>query len=417
MTLSARRRPSPLLALTLVLVTGVSLAGAAPAPAAPSGAPLPLAPAASAAQLPAPDVFVGGEVTDVPEIEVYAGIDVGQLPLTAPRFEYLLDGRAPWRTAYSGPLDSAIIRLPAPAGPHTISLRAVAVVDGTRVVGAASSPLAVVSRGYPTPYAPIITVDGPRITVSWDVRAALAGWPEDGSVHVAFDSGPEAVGGAVGSLTLEPGYDTTLSMRFWFGGNVDIARYVHRDVSTGSAPGSLPLTSTPLPTIVGHAAIGTTLSVRTGTWRPAPVALAYRWERDGVPISDESGPTYRVTGEDAGSRITVAVRGSAPGRIAVERSSAATPRVGPWAIVPGTPVVGGIAAVGRELTARPGSWRPAPVTLTYRWLRDGVEIPGATSARYTAVPADRGHLVSVRVIGTKDAYPHAERESAGRRVG
>ncbi|MBM7411215.1 hypothetical protein JOE38_001038 [Clavibacter michiganensis] len=406
MDLSARSRRSPALALALALVVGASLLGATPARSTP--APVFLA---------APEVVVGGEVTDVPEIEVYVGLDVGHLELVDPRFEYLLDGRAPWKTAHTGPLDSAIIRLPAPAGPHTISLRAVAVVDGTRVVGAASAPLAVTSRGYPTPYAPVVDVEGPRITVSWDVRAALAGWPEDGSVHVSFDSGPDTVGGAVGSITVEPGHDRTLSMMFWFGGNVDIARYVYREVSSGSAPGALPLTSTPLPAIVGHAAIGTTLSVRTGTWRPAPVSLAYRWERDGVPISDERGPTYEVTGEDAGRRITVAVRGSSPGRIAVERTSAATPRVGAWAIVPGTPVVGGVPAVGRELTARPGSWRPAPVTFSYRWLRDGAEIPGATSARYTATPEDRGHLVSVRVIGTKDAYPYAERDSAGRRIG
>ncbi|WP_316290214.1 hypothetical protein, partial [Clavibacter michiganensis] len=43
MIIPARRRPSPLLALTLALVVGVSLAGAAPAQAGPSGASLPLA--------------------------------------------------------------------------------------------------------------------------------------------------------------------------------------------------------------------------------------------------------------------------------------------------------------------------------------------------------------------------------------
>ncbi|OUD84987.1 hypothetical protein BC477_11290 [Clavibacter michiganensis subsp. michiganensis] len=53
MIIPARRRPSPLLALTLALVVGVSLAGAAPAQAAPSGASLPLA-SVAAPSLPAP---------------------------------------------------------------------------------------------------------------------------------------------------------------------------------------------------------------------------------------------------------------------------------------------------------------------------------------------------------------------------
>jgi hypothetical protein len=121
--------------------------------------------------------------------------------------------------------------------------------------------------------------------------------------------------------------------------------------------------------------------------------------------------------EDAGTRITVVVRGSAAGRISVERTSAATPRVGPWALTPGSPVVGGIAAVGRELTARPGSWRPAPVALSYRWLRDGATIPGAVGDRYAVTAGDRGHVIAVAVTGAKPLYPDAVRVSAGRRIG
>ncbi|MCJ1712235.1 hypothetical protein MT344_13705 [Clavibacter michiganensis subsp. phaseoli] len=413
---SARSRPSPLLALTLALAVGASLAGAAPATAA-SGAPLPLAPAVAGAQLPAPDVVAGGEVTDVPAIEVHVSVDVGGLDLRSPRFEYLLDGAGSWRTAYSGPLDSAVIRIAASAGPHAIAFRAAGVVDGTPVVGAASASVAVRSLGHPTPYSPVVTVDGPRITVSWDVRAALAGWPKERSVAWSFDSGVETVADAVGSTTFEPGYDRTVQLSFRFGGNVDIARHVLLGITTSSAPGSVALTSAPGPAILGHAAIGTTLTVRTGVWRPAQVTLAYRWERDGVAIPGETGPAYRVGPEDAGARITVVVRGSAPGRISVERTSAATPRVGPWALTPGTPVVGGIAAVGRELTARPGSWRPAPVTLSYRWLRDGATIPGAIGDRYTVTVGDRGHVIAVAVTGAKPLYPDAVRVSAGRRIG
>ncbi|WP_434172691.1 hypothetical protein [Clavibacter michiganensis] len=417
MIIPARRRPSPLLALTLALVVGVSLAGAAPAQAAPSGASLPLT-SVAAPSLPAPEVFVGGEVTDVPEIEVILSVDVGSLDVRSPRFEYLLDGAGSWRTAYSGPLDHAYIRIAAPAGPHTIAFRAAGALDGVPVIGAASAPVAVLSLGYPTRYDPVITVDGPRITLAWDVRGYLAGWPEERSVVYAFGDDPYTFADAVGSTTLDVGYDRTVRLVFWHGPNVDVARYVYLELATGSPPGTPSFASAPTPTVVGRAVPGSTLSVRTGTWRPGPVTLAYQWYRDGQRISDASGPTYEVDARfDGGKRITVGVRGSAPGRASVERVSAPTPRVTMPVISPGVPAIGGLPLVGRQLTVRTGFWRPAPITLTYRWLRDGVVIPGAEEPAYTPVAADRGRLLEVSVTGERYPYPTVSRTSVAVRVG
>ncbi|MFS4506693.1 hypothetical protein ACMA46_10705 [Clavibacter sp. Sh2141] len=423
MALSARRRPSPLLALTLALVVGVPLAGAAPARSAPSGAPLPLGPAAlatadaPAAVLGAPEVTYGGDVADVPAIRMLLALDT-DLVIAGPRFEYLLDATGGWRTAYSGPLDGVEVVVPAPPGPHTIRYRAAGLVDGVPVVGTPTDSFPVRSVGYPTPSAPTITVDGPRITLSWDVRAALAGWPEDGSVAYTIDEASTLGVGAVGSVTVEVGYDRLVHVSFRHGPNVDVAQYVHRDVTTRSPPGSLPLTSTPNPTIVGRPVAGATLSVRTGIWRPAPVALAYQWYADGQQVPGETGSTYTVRAlQDAGTRITVAVRGSAPGRASVERVSAPTPRVPSPVISPGLPAIGGPALVGRQLTVRSGYWRPAPVALSFAWLRDGVAIPGATGSTYTPTAADRGRLLSVRVTGDKPYYPDVARTSIAVRVG
>lgn len=41
-----------------------------------------------------------------------------------------------------------------------------------------------------------------------------------------------------------------------------------------------------------------------------------------------------------------------------------------------------------------------PITISRRWLRDGVAIPGATSASYTVVRADRGSRLTVEVTAT-----------------
>lgn len=61
------------------------------------------------------------------------------------------------------------------------------------------------------------------------------------------------------------------------------------------------------------------------------------------------------------------------------------------------PSIGGTARVGRLLTARPGTVRPTPTTVRYRWLRDGAPITGATARTYRLRAADAGHRVAVRV--------------------
>lgn len=59
--------------------------------------------------------------------------------------------------------------------------------------------------------------------------------------------------------------------------------------------------------------------------------------------------------------------------------------------------VTGTRAPGRTLTARAGRWRPAPTTVRYRWVRDGVVIPGAVRSTYRLRTKDAGHVVGVRV--------------------
>jgi len=67
----------------------------------------------------------------------------------------------------------------------------------------------------------------------------------------------------------------------------------------------------------------------------------------------------------------------------------------PEAIAP--PTVVGTGAVGEPLTAAQGEWLPQPQAASYRWLREGVAIEGATAATYTPVAADLGRFVSVEV--------------------
>ena len=76
------------------------------------------------------------------------------------------------------------------------------------------------------------------------------------------------------------------------------------------------------------------------------------------------------------------------------------------------PTIQGPTLVGSVLTAVPGSWGPAPVTLAYQWFRDGTVISGATGTTYVLAGADNGKRISVEVTGSKPGYTPAAKRSA-----
>ncbi|OUE07365.1 hypothetical protein CMsap09_00355 [Clavibacter michiganensis] len=426
---TARRAGRPTAAVSLVLAAGLAFSGASPAAARTLGTPTTTPTtgseaAAAAVAIPAPDFEPSGYGTEVePTIDGFLLPDLtGIQDASGLRYEYRLDETGPWRTEgtvpvtrFGGPLVA-----PASAGPHLLSVRIVGTVGGAPVVGAASAPEPVRSSGSSRPYTPEVVVAGTTVTFRWDVREALNGnLPEDSQIFYELDGGGEFVfTDAVGSVTVDRGYDSSVGFALTYGIVPDLWATAEAVGTTGSAPGSRPLTSTPPPAILGQAVYGATLSVRTGLWQPAPVRLSYQWYADGKALLGATGPTFLVDANRIGARITVAVRGARDGYASVERISAPTPRVPQPVVVAGTPVITGIAAVGRTVTARPGSWRPASVQLSYAWLRDGRPIPGATTSAYAITGADRGHVLSVRVTGTLPSYPAAQtRTSAGRTVG
>jgi uncharacterized protein YjbI with pentapeptide repeats len=59
----------------------------------------------------------------------------------------------------------------------------------------------------------------------------------------------------------------------------------------------------------------------------------------------------------------------------------------------------GVAKVGQTLTAVPGSW-DSGVILSYQWLRNGEEIPGASASKYKLTPLDYRKAISVTGTGT-----------------
>ena len=168
----------------------------------------------------------------------------------------------------------------------------------------------------------------------------------------------------------------------------------------------------PVPTIAGTAKVGSVLTAAPGTWGPAPVTLTYQWYRTGVAITGATAATYTLTSADLGKTMTVKVTGSKSGFTTAAKTSAATAAVAVGTLTGPTPTVSGTAKVGSVVTATPGTWGPAPVTLTYQWYRGSTAITGATASTYTLVAADKGSAIKVRVTGSKTAYTSLARYSA-----
>ncbi|PVZ57479.1 sialate O-acetylesterase [Arthrobacter sp. H-02-3] len=175
---------------------------------------------------------------------------------------------------------------------------------------------------------------------------------------------------------------------------------------------AIPL-SAPVPTILGTAKVGTTLTAMPGAWGPGPVALAYQWYRSHGKISGATGASYTPAAADLGRTITVAVTGSQAGYASASRTSGGTTKVVRGPLVPSVPTIRGTAKVGARLTALPGTWGPGPVTLSYQWYRSQKAIGGATGPSYKPGPADRGRTLTVKVTGSKAGYVSASRTSAG----
>jgi len=125
-------------------------------------------------------------------------------------------------------------------------------------------------------------------------------------------------------------------------------------------------------------------------------ATSFRWLRGGSAIGGATASTYTLVAADSGQSITfevtpVALAGTTPGS-AVTSSGLSIINSEPTASsVSVTDDNGDYAVEGNSLT---GSYSYNDVdndiegTSTFRWLRNGVAISGATASTYTLVTAD-----------------------------
>lgn len=136
---------------------------------------------------------------------------------------------------------------------------------------------------------------------------------------------------------------------------------------------------------------------------PVPVRT-WQWYKDGVAIAGASDQYYDLLTADIGSTIYVEqIETNTPDPIAFP-SNQVVAQSAPTGIIEyrqpkiqSLPRVGGFAYVGYTLEAK-----LAPVIdnvsggQEFQWLRDGVEIPGATGLTYTLTGLDLGAKVAFR---------------------
>lgn len=267
---------------------------------------------------------------------------------------------------------------------------------------------------------PTIAVSGvsaTAATLSFSVPAStdppIVEWLVEGkTARSSFAVLEQVVGDAANtaSVTLDDLEPSTTYRFFVLGRSSDgSTRFAQATVTTAAAP--LPPVTTATPTISGTAAVGRTLTAAAGAWTPAPVTFAYQWMRGNTPIAGATSATYTATAADLGASVSVRVTGSKSGYSSASADSSAV-TIAAGTLVAPTPTVSGLPRVGSLLTAVPGTWQPAPVALTYQWLRNGSPIAQATGTTYTLVSADAGTTISVRVTGARSGYASSSVESA-----
>ncbi len=160
------------------------------------------------------------------------------------------------------------------------------------------------------------------------------------------------------------------------------------------------------PVILGQAQVGRTLIAKAEGWTPTPDSFSYQWYLNGEAIDGATEATYTIGESEVGASLTVTVTGTRDGyhsTAAIESDPVEVSAAGHFAS-PEEISVSGDYVVGGVLTAAVGTWNPAPVTVSYQWLRSGKVIDNATEAEYRLTAEDTDKVITVKVTGEKPGF-------------
>jgi large repetitive protein len=246
--------------------------------------------------------------------------------------------------------------------------------------------------------------------------------PVQGAARYLFERRPGTSGGAVESVSTPttkwaptgaiPGGDWQ-----WRVTAYDAANHLLAD-STWNHPFTVvdtPVATVPV-SVTGSTAVDATLTANPAQWNmPNDVlTITYQWLRDGQPIPDATGLTYKVTSADVGRTIQVRATATRPGYRTGTSTSA--PQSGSQAGAPQATVpvsITGSGAFASVLTLTPPTWDQPGTATTYQWFRGTDPVGGQTGQSYTVGPDDLGKVITVRATGTKSGYTDGTSTSNG----
>jgi streptogramin lyase len=79
-------------------------------------------------------------------------------------------------------------------------------------------------------------------------------------------------------------------------------------------------------------------------------------------------------------------------------------------------VITGSREAGHQLSAGSGAWDLSDLEATYKWMRDGTTIPGATGPTYKLTTEDARHVVSAKVTAKRDGDPAGDATASAGRI-
>jgi len=350
-------------------------------------------------------VQAGFQAATAPQVEGTAAI--GETLSVAPgeytetgvteAYQWLVDG-----SPITGATSSSLVVAYAQTG-KAVSVRVTASKAGFGSLVRTTQPVSVAT-------ATALTATPPTVTGAARVGATLTATPGTYSlpgVTVAYQwlRGGTAIAGATGSSYVATQADagTRLSVR-----TVGTLALYEPLTSVSAATATIEggtISVTRAPAVSGSAKVGSTLSVKAGAYSPAGTTVRYQWLRGGAVIKGATSTSYTLVAADKGKAVSVRTSVTKTGFTTLTLTSKATVKVKAGKIVTKTkPKVSGKTKVGKKLKVTKGKYSPAKVKVTYRWLRGGKAIKGATKASYTLKKADRRKKISVKVTVKASGY-------------
>ena len=118
----------------------------------------------------------------------------------------------------------------------------------------------------------------------------------------------------------------------------------------------------------------------------------------------------------AGKKLTLRIAARNDNEVAgVATSKAVTVRAGTISVTR-RPSTSGTAKVGHTLKYVAGATSPSNTTRSYRWLRNGHAISGATHSSRKLTSSDKGRKISLKVTYRKTGYTTVTSTTAARKV-